>query len=141
MPRQETSLNKSRPSALLQENSSEKYFGKVSFFRTNMPNLRVICITHDKRRPDEDLGRTQDNFSQIWTVQTRSGRLDSLELLLGCMHALCLWLGCTRETLSSDSYSASTAIHPALAAIHRKKPSTVKERRETGVFYEVSIFL
>ena len=30
---------------------------------------------------------------------------------------LFIWLGCTRETRSSHSYSASTAVHPALAAI------------------------
>ena len=30
---------------------------------------------------------------------------------------LFIWLGCTRETRSSHSYSASTAVHPALASI------------------------
>ena len=39
-----------------------------------------------------------------------------LFIWLGCMHAL--WLGCTRETRhSSHSYSVTTAVHTALAAI------------------------
>ena len=57
----------------------------------------------------------------LWTTTkncTRKQSQNTMQVQGGVsVMLLFIWLGCTRETRSSHSYSASTAVHPALAAI------------------------
>ena len=53
----------------------------------------------------------------LWTSTKNCPRKQSQTTMQVSVMYLYIWLGCTRETRSSHSYSASTAVHPALAAI------------------------
>ena len=56
-------------------------------------------------------------FIQYTGLESQNGSYNSKIVSDLLNLATLAWLGCIRETRSSQSYSVSTAVHPALAAI------------------------
>ena len=80
---------------------------------TEQPECPTPCRQcqwhHEKKRS------TMDYYKNCRS--TRKQSQNTMQVLGMSVMYLFIWLGCTRETRSSHSYSASTAVHPALAAI------------------------